>query len=166
MKLYVDSREPGYVKAKFQSMALDYDDFEVEIAALETGDFLCDYFVVERKDLDDFISSFTTVKKTKSKQYLRLREQTKRLIEMPQKVKILLIVGEDYREAYSRVHEHSINAQIAKLSAQGLNVVMLHKKADWPDYIYRLWRMCRKYSVAKDQSSLDAYQKVMSTGGL
>lgn len=165
MKLYVDSREPGYVKAKFQSMALDYDDLEVEIAALETGDFLCDYFVVERKDLDDFISSFTTVKKTKSKDYLRLREQTKRLIEMPQKVKILLIVGENFEEAYSRVNEHAFNAQVAKLSAQGITVVERYSKNDWPDYIYRLWRMCRKYSVAKDQSSLDAYEKVMSTGG-
>lgn len=155
MKLYVDSREPYHIKEKFKSMALDYEDLEVEVKALETGDFLCDYFVVERKDLDDFISSFTTVKKTKQKDYLRLREQTKRLIEMPQAVKIILIIGEDYREAYSRVNEHSINSQVAKLSAMGLNVVMLHKTVDWPDYIYRLWRMCRKYSIAKDQASLD-----------
>jgi ERCC4-type nuclease len=155
MKLYVDSREPYHIKEKFKSMALDYDDLEVEIKALETGDFLCDYFVVERKDLDDFISSFTTVKKTKSKQYLRLREQTKRLIEMPQKVKILLIVGENFEEAYSRVNEHAFNAQVAKLSAQGINVVERYSGNDWPDYIYRLWRMCRKYSIAKDQSSLE-----------
>lgn len=136
-------------------MALDYEDLEVEIKALETGDFLCDYFVVERKDLDDFISSFTTVKKTKSKDYLRLREQTKRLIEMPQPIKVLLIIGEDFNKAYSRVNEHAFNAQVAKLSAKGITVVERHARNDWPDYIYRLWRMCRKYSIAKDQASLD-----------
>ena len=73
--------------------------------------------------------------------------------EMPQPVKIILVHG-DYQNRYSATHNHSINAQIAKLAMLGLQVFIVDETFEWQDFIYRLVRMGRKYGTAKDQSVL------------
>lgn len=153
--LLIDSREPTSVKKAFADIMLENEDLKAEVTALPTGDFLNDYFVVERKDIDDFISSFTQIGKRKTKEdYERLKQQTERLLEMKQPIKVVLIIGNDYEDVYSNVHPHSINGQIAKLVMLGLSVLMLPPSWEWEDLIYRLVRMGRKYGVAKDQTVL------------
>ena len=153
--LYIDTKEPFIVKKKFHFMDIDYSDLKVEEKSLETGDFLNDYFVVERKDLDDFVNSFTQKQKRKTKEdYERLKTQTKRLLEMNQPIKAVLIIGNDYDKLYSNVHIHSINGQVAKLMALGLSVVWLPDTWDWTDLIYRLTRLTRKYTSHPDQERL------------
>jgi ERCC4-type nuclease len=151
-KLYVDTREPGWVKKHFQDMAHEHDDLTVEIKKLDTGDFQTDYFIIERKELNDFISSFTSrPEHVDGSVYERLPEQTGKMLKSDEPIKMFLILGEDFNEAYSSVNEHSFNGQLAKLSSLGFNVVMMSKNNDWPDYIYRLCRMCEKYNMPKDQ---------------
>ena len=149
--LLVDSREPYWIKQKFKDMSETYDDLNVKITALKTGDYCNNYFICERKELDDFISSFTARKR---KDYERLKQQTGRMLNAPQPIKIFLIIGEDFSKAYSQVNEHSFNGQLAKLTALGFNVVMMSKNNDFIDYIYRLVRLSRKYTVPFDQSRL------------
>lgn len=145
MKLYVDSREPGYVKAKFQSMALDYDDLEVEIAALETGDFLWEYGIIERKGIEDLISAMTTNKERKDGSvYNRLTEQLTRLKELEVPIKILLIHG-DLKDVHSNIHPHSVLGQIASIQAQGVSVLWIPDRIDYPYLIYRILAKSIKY---------------------
>lgn len=146
MHLIVDSREPYWVREKFKTMADAYNDLTVSVESLKTGDFLSEYFVIERKTVDDFISSFTQPKKrVDGSVYHRLSEQTNRMLLMDQPLKVFLVVG-DLGMARSRVNAHSFNGQLAKLSALGFSVIFLGKCDDWFDYVYRLGRMCEKYT--------------------
>ena len=146
MHLIVDSREPYWIREKFKTMGEAYNDLTVTVESLRTGDYITDYFVIERKTVDDFISSFTQPKTRKDgTRYHRLHEQCKRMLNMDQPLKIFLVIG-DLSSSRSLVSEHSFNGQLAKLSALGFSVIFLKKTDNWFDYIYRLCRMCEKYT--------------------
>jgi len=134
--LIVDSREPAHIKKAFINLGEKHKDLNVEVKALKTGDFLNKYFILERKELEDFIGSFISG---------RLDEQVNRMLETPQPLKILLIVGADLDKAYSELHPHSFNGKLAKYTSLGLTVIMLPSKHKWKDFIYRLHRMSYKY---------------------
>lgn len=156
MKLIVDSREPYWVKEKFKDLSNEVNDLTVEITSLPAGDFKTNKFIIERKTLDDFISSFTSKTERKDgSEYERLPEQLDKLKhEDKALMKMFLIIGENYSDAFSEVNPHSINGVLAKLTALGFNVVMMSNSNDWIDYIYRLCRMYDKYTMPSDQRVL------------
>jgi ERCC4-type nuclease len=143
--LYVDTREPKHIQAKFQSMAEDYPNLKVQIKKLDTGDFQWKYGIIERKSIDDFISSMTTKRERKDKtQYQRLEEQLNRLKELDLPIKIILIHGK-LEDCHSQIHHHSVLGQIASIQAQGINVMWITENMDWPYLIYRLIIKSIKY---------------------
>jgi len=144
--LYVDTREPKHIQSKFLSMAEDYQDLEVQIKKLDTGDFQWEYGIIERKSIDDFISSMTIKRERKDKtQYQRLEEQLIRLKELDLPIKVIMIHG-NLKECYSQIHPHSVLGQIASIQAQGINVMWINEDVDWPYFIYRLIVKSKKYS--------------------
>jgi ERCC4-type nuclease len=133
-------------------MPLDYPDLEVTLKALSVGDFETEYMIVERKELNDFISSFTTKKERKDgTTYERLDSQLERLKEHPAPVKVLLIHG-DMEDIHSRIHPHSVIGFIASLTVKypWLCVLPLVSGLDWSYLVYRLGVKAEKYYKERD----------------
>ena len=148
MIMICDSREPELVKWKFkESLPETYPDLNVEVEALSVGDFETKYMIVERKELNDFVSSFTTKKNRKDgTTYERLESQLERLRGHPAPVKVLLIHG-DMEAVHSNIHPHSILGFIASLSVKysWLRVLPLISGVDWSYLVYRLGVKAEKY---------------------
>lgn len=153
MNMICDSREPELVKWKFkESLPETHPDLTVEVEALPCGDFETDYMICERKELNDFVSSFTTRKSRKDgTQYERLESQLKRLEEHPAPVKVLLIHG-DMDTIYSGIHPHSVVGFIASLTVKypWLCVLPLVSGLDWSYLVYRLGVKAEKYYKERD----------------
>ncbi len=148
-----DSREPSLVKWKFkESLPRNHEDLNVIVKALGVGDFETEYLIVERKELNDFISSFTARKTRKDgTQYERLESQLERLKEHPAPVKVLLIHG-DMKSVHSQIHPHSIIGYIASLTVKypWLKVLPLVNGCDWSYLVYRLGVKAEKYYKERD----------------
>ena len=143
-----DSREPELVKWKFkESLPATHPDLTVEVEALSVGDFQTEYMILERKELNDFISSFTQRKSRKDGTcYERLESQLKRLKEHPAPRKVLLIHG-DMDTIYSGIHPNSVLGFIASLVMKydWLTVLPLISGCDWSYLVYRLGVKAEKY---------------------
>ena len=146
MLMAIDSREPYEIYEEFKTLSETVDDLKVIRKKLDTGDYLTEHFIIERKTLDDLISSMFP---KKDSEYERLDSQLDRLVQMKQPIKILLITGSNFEDAYSGINEHSFNGKLAKIPFkwEGVQVQIISESNDWIDYVYRLCRMANKYGA-------------------
>ena len=148
--LIIDSREPETIQYEFMNKAKDDPELFVLVRACETGDYVNPSMVLERKTMDDFVSSMTgkSIRKDGSV-YERLESQIERILAHPASVKVLLIIG-DIKSAFSRIHPNSVRGMIAKIISLGITVLWVMDGEDWVDLVIRLHKKVLKYCKERD----------------
>lgn len=137
-------------KEAFQNLSLGRKNVHIIYKAFTVGDFVTKDMIVESKEINDFISSFTQrITRKDGTVYRRLESQVKRLLDAPQPVKIILLHG-GWETVYSNIKQNSVLGQIASITAQGIQVIWLPKDTDWVYFTYRLAVKAEKYNNIKE----------------
>ena len=148
--LGVDTRESMETKTAFQKLSDARKNVYIIYKAFKVGDFVTKDMIVESKEINDFISSFTERRKRKDGTvYRRLESQVERLLDAPQPVKIILLHG-GWETVYSNIKQNSVLGQIASITAQGIQVIWLPQNTDWVYFTYRLAVKAEKYNNIKE----------------
>jgi len=126
--LKIDDREPPQFAEKIAELC----PVPIEICRLETGDYVCDDVVVERKTIDDFcLSIFDT----------RLWTQTKKMKEQFKHCYILTTDG--FENLTINIHRHALLGALASVLKSGISVCF--NIADEDDFVYLLLKIFEKH---------------------
>lgn len=149
MTLIIDSREPPSALKMFAEIQKKHPELEIEVKALPVGDYSSKYMVIERKELDDLISSFTKrVVRKDGTTYNRFESQLKRLVDVDKPTKTVFIHG-SMKDKYSKVHPNAVRGVVAKFIANDISVIWEEACGDWADQIYRIYIKDEKYQSAE-----------------
>lgn len=145
-KLYIDANEPDDVKAKVIKEFRERDsDIETEIKGLETGDFVFQDVVIERKRDGDLLSSIVD---------RRLSEQADRIAADFQHGYIL-VEGDPFTYEYSDLSPNSIIGTYCSLTAKrDLKIINVDSKESTAYAIYKICEYHRKDDYDATQQML------------
>jgi ERCC4-type nuclease len=110
--LYIDSREPP----QFALLFKDIGSIPVQVAMLETGDYVYEDICFERKTIYDFVGSITGKKDKKG----RLFAQSDRMVDKYENK--FIFVTQTLEQYDGRVHEHCILGALARMLSKGITV--------------------------------------------
>lgn len=117
LKLMIDSREPSIIKEVGKTFFEENPDITVEVAELETGDFTYDKLIIERKEINDLISSIMDK---------RLKSQKRRMIELQNNgYHCYVIIMGQYKDIdeYHKLSKKHVAGTIASLNEYGIHTI-------------------------------------------
>jgi len=141
--LYIDSNEPGKVRAAVELSVAERDlDAQTEVRGLKTGDFVFNNTVVERKEASDLASSIKDD---------RLREQTHRMLEDFQH-QYIVVEGDPYDLSYSSLHDNAFIGTMVSRGHAGCSIV---HTPDVDGTAYAIHKIMSKHTDEEEQRTVE-----------
>lgn len=141
--LFIDDREP----ASFVNLVIETSTILIEMKHLETGDYVCEDVVIERKTIDDFVSSIIDK---------RVFRQCERMLKSPHRY--LLISGR-IKDIWSKITPHAVLGAIAFFVNNGISVVTLDDNEEMVYMILKILENHGKLVVEPSYFKKDCFKK-------
>jgi ERCC4-type nuclease len=135
--LLVDDREP----LKFIELIADNCTIPIDIRRLKTADYVIDDIGIERKRIQDFVSSMISKKKRLWNQFDRLKKEFKH--------PYILISGK-ITDLDCNVSNHAILGAIAYLATHGVTVCKVDSDSDLAYLILKIFERYGKLNMPSE----------------